>query len=69
MGQGGGFCKHCVATALAWLEKRTQTGKAGEGKSKKKADKGLTMKDVRTWLLLQEKEFLVEMLVDTADCD
>jgi len=67
MGQGGDFCKHCVATALAWLEKRTPTGKTGKGKGKRKADKGLTMKDVRAWLLLQEKEFLVDMLVEAAD--
>jgi uncharacterized Zn finger protein len=67
VGQNGDFCKHCVATALAWLEQRTPAGKTG--KSKKKADKGLTMKDVRAWLLLQEKEFLVNMLVEAADHD
>ncbi|GMR07712.1 MAG: SWIM zinc finger family protein [Gammaproteobacteria bacterium] len=69
VGQGGDFCKHCVATALAWLEKRTPAGKTGKGKGKKKADKGLTMKDVRAWLLLQKKEFLVDMLVEVADYD
>ncbi|GMQ83687.1 MAG: SWIM zinc finger family protein [Gammaproteobacteria bacterium] len=69
VGQGGDFCKHCVATALAWLEKRTPAGKTGKGKGRKKADKGLTMKDVRAWLLLQEKESLVDMLVEAADYD
>ena len=69
VGQGGDFCKHCVATALAWLEKRTPAGKTGKGKGKKKADKGLTMKDVHAWLLLQEKELLVDMLVEAADYD
>jgi uncharacterized Zn finger protein len=69
VGQGGDFCKHCVATALAWLEQRTPAGKTGKGKGKKKAEKGLTMKDVHAWLLLQEKEFLVDMLVEAADYD
>ncbi len=27
------------------------------------------MKDVHTWLLLQEKEFLADMLVEAADYD
>lgn len=67
VGQGGDFCKHCVATALAWLEKRMLAGKTGQGK--KTADKGLTMKDARAWLLLQEKESLVDMLVETAEYD
>ena len=69
VGQGGDFCKHCVATALAWLEKRVPAGKTGKGKDNKKADKGLTIKDVRAWLLLQEKEFLVDILVEVADYD
>ncbi|MEN8207257.1 MAG: DUF6880 family protein [Pseudomonadota bacterium] len=69
VGQGGDFCKHCVATALAWLEKRAPAGKTGKGKGNKKADKGLTMKDVRAWLLLQEKECLVDMLAEAATDD
>jgi uncharacterized Zn finger protein len=69
VGLRGDFCKHCVATALAWLEKRTPAGKTGKGKGKKKADKGLTMQDVRAWLLLQKKESLVDMLVEAADYD
>jgi uncharacterized Zn finger protein len=67
VGQGGDFCKHCVATALAWLEKQMPAEKTGQ--DKKKADKGLTMKDMRAWLLLQEKESLVDMLVESADYD
>ena len=69
VGLRGDFCKHCVATALAWLEKRTPAGKTGKGKGKKKADKGLTMQDVRAWLLLQKKEALVDMLVEAAEYD
>ena len=69
VGQEGDFCKHCVATALAWLEQRTPAAETGMGKRKQQADTGLTMKDVHAWLLLQEKESLVDMLVETAEYD
>ncbi len=69
VGQDGDFCKHCVAAALAWLEKRTPVGKKVNGRGKNKADKGLTMKDVRAWLSLQDKGSLVDMLVEAADYD
>ena len=69
VGQEGDFCKHCVATALAWLEQRTPAAETGMGKRKQQADTGLTMKDVRAWLLLQEKESLVDMLVEAAEYD
>jgi len=69
VGQEGDFCKHCVATALAWLEQRTPTGKTGKSRGEQPADAGLTMEDVRAWLLLQEKTTLVDMLVEAAGYD
>lgn len=69
VGLRGDFCKHCVATALAWLERRALAGKKGKGGRKKKADKGLTMQDMRAWLLLQKKESLVDMLIAAATDD
>ena len=69
VGQEGDFCKHCVATALAWLEQRTSAGRAGKNRGEQPADAGLTMEDVRAWLLLQETESLVGMLVETAEYD
>ena len=69
VGQDGDFCKHCVAAALAWLEKRAPVGKKENVEDKKEADKGLTMKDVRAWLSLQDKGSLVHMLVEAADYD
>lgn len=68
VGLRGDFCKHCVATALAWLKKETPSGKtnARKGKKPKKADAGLTIKDVHAWLLLQKKETLADMLVEAA---
>lgn len=69
VGQEGDFCKHCVATALAWLAQRTPSGRAGKSRGDRPANAGLTMKDVHAWLLMQEKEILVDMLVEAADYD
>jgi uncharacterized Zn finger protein len=61
VGADGEFCKHCVAVGLKWLE-------AGQAKSpgQGKAQQGVTMDDVRAYLLGQDKNALVEMLVDRA---
>jgi len=61
MGADGEFCKHCVGVGLAWLE-------AGQAKSPEqaKAQQGVTMDDVRAYLLGQDKNALVEMLVNRA---
>src|SRR5262245_477155 len=61
MGADGEFCKHCVAVGLTWLE-------AGDSKfsGKGKPNPGVTIDDVRTYLLGQDKNVLVEMLVDRA---
>ena len=69
VGQEGDFCKHCVATALSWLEQRTLAGKTGKSRGEQPVDAGLTMEDVRAWLLLQEKESLVDMLLESAEYD
>lgn len=65
------FCKHCVATALAWLKGRVPADKAhaGQGKKSQKTKAGLTLKDVAAWLLLQKKAALVDMLLDAAGED
>ncbi len=61
VGADGEFCKHCVAVGLAWFE-------AGQPKlpGKGKAPLAVTMDDVRVYLLGQDKNALVEMLVDRA---
>jgi uncharacterized Zn finger protein len=61
MGTDGDFCKHCVAVGLTWLEVR-QSKSPGKGK----AQQGVTMDDVRAYLLGQDKNALVAMLVDRA---
>jgi len=71
LGLDGEFCKHCVATALAWLEEHptTDSNTTGKRKQRKKANKGLTRKDLRAWLLLQEKETLADMVLEAAADD
>ena len=69
VGQEGDFCKHCVATALAWLEQRAPCVRAGKRMGDQPADAGLTVEDTRSWLLLQDKESLVDMLVEAAGYD
>jgi uncharacterized Zn finger protein len=61
MGADGEFCKHCVAVGLKWLE-------AGRPKfsGKSKGPPAVTMEDMRNYLLEQDKNALVEILVDRA---
>ncbi len=68
VGLRGEFCKHAVATALAWLERQAPTDPADTGKRRKpKATKaGLTLKEVHAWLMLQKKTDLVDMLLEAA---
>jgi len=68
VGQNGEFCKHCVATALAWLEQEQKAGKE-KGRKTGRADTGLTGKDLRAWLLLQEQETLADLLIEAAGMD
>lgn len=62
LGQGGIFCKHGVAVGLAWLQ-----AKSGRAPGKKPArGSGVTMEDVRAWLLSQDKNALVGLLMEQA---
>lgn len=55
------FCKHLVAVALASLEGMEAVHKSGKSQSVKPA---VTMKEVRTYLASQDKEALVDMIVE-----
>jgi uncharacterized Zn finger protein len=59
MGADGEFCKHCVAVGLSWTENIEQ-----KNLKKGKQAPGVTIEDVRTYLLGQDKNALVEMLVN-----
>jgi uncharacterized Zn finger protein len=69
MGLQGDFCKHCVATALAWLDDQapfSNKNSIGKRKQSEKVSAGLTMEDARAWLMRQKKEALAEMLIEAA---
>ncbi len=61
VGEDGEFCKHCVAVGLTWLE-----GGQLKLSGKSQAPPAMTMDDVRTYLLGEDKNALVDMLVDGA---
>jgi uncharacterized Zn finger protein len=61
MGADGEFCKHCVAVGLMWLESKEQ--KTSE---ERQLGAAVSMDDVRAYLLGQDKNALVEMLVEHA---
>ncbi len=67
VGQDGEFCKHCVATALAW----TTPDKTRATRIAKKTSRSatVTMDDVKTYLTRQDKSALVQMLVQYAKDD
>jgi uncharacterized Zn finger protein len=57
LGVDGEFCKHCVATGLAWLEGDFPGGATGGSP---------TMEDVKTYLEAQEKGYLVAIVMEQA---
>jgi len=65
VGSDGAFCKHCVATALAWLYRDAKPGKAkGRGKVKE-----VTLADAGKILLTEDQDTLVRMVLDWAKDD
>ena len=64
-GNEGAFCKHCVATALAWLNRPTEPAKAKrQGKVKQ-----VTLADAREILLAEKKEEIVGTVLAWAKSD
>jgi len=65
VGSDGDFCKHCVATALAWLNRDTKPAKSkGRGKVKE-----VTLADAAKILQDEDKDALVRMVLDWAKDD
>lgn len=62
VGADGAFCKHCVAVGLAWLEE----GEAQKTPRKKRSQGAVTLDDVRAYLAGQDKNALVDMLMERA---
>ncbi|MBI4540724.1 MAG: SWIM zinc finger family protein [Gemmatimonadetes bacterium] len=65
VGREGAFCKHCVAVALAWLDQ----GRSDRAVGKKVGKPAVTMDDVRAYLAGQDKNVVVDMLMDQAGDD
>jgi len=65
VGRDGEFCKHCVAVGLAWLEGNRR--KVPPGKTDMTAM--VTEDDVRAYLKGQDKDALVDLLVEHAAQD
>src|SRR6266852_2128106 len=65
VGSDGAFCKHCVAAALAWLNRE-----AGPVKSPRRGKpKEITLADAGKILQAEDKESLVGMMLDWAKDD
>ena len=66
VGQGGAFCKHCVASALTWLRQ----GQSKHPSTPKRGRKLIvTMDDVRDYLVGQDKTALVDLIAQHATHD
>lgn len=65
MGSDGAFCKHCVAAALAWLNRDAVPVK----QSARRKTKELTLSDAGKSLRDEDKETLVRMVLDWAKDD
>jgi uncharacterized Zn finger protein len=64
-GSEGAFCKHCVAAALAWMNRAAGPAKpAGRGRAKE-----LTLIDAGKILQAEDKDALVRMVLDWAKDD
>ncbi len=65
VGSDGEFCKHCVAAALAWLNRAA--GSAGPSRRGKARE--ITLADARKLLQAEDKDTLVQMVIEWAKGD
>jgi hypothetical protein len=61
IGQEGAFCKHCVATALAWLDEMKAPSPAGAKHPKRPS----AIEDIRNYLASLEPRALIDLIVNT----
>ena len=62
----GNFCKHCVAVGLAWLARDRAAAKGKPGRGRARARPELTPDDIRAMLKAEDKDHLVEMIMEQA---
>ena len=66
VGQDGEFCKHCVATALAWLgETEPRSARPGETPPKRRS----AIEDIRDYLASMEPDQLIDLIVNACRRD
>jgi len=66
VGQGGEFCKHCVAAALAWLrETEPRSTRPGEAPPKRRS----AIEDIRDYLASMEPDQLIDLIVNACRRD
>ena len=59
IGEEGTFCKHCVAVGLAWIDSKTQPNTSTQKEE-------ITVDDIRKWLMQQNNETLVDLIMQKA---
>lgn len=65
MGDAGVFCKHCIALGLTYLEGSVAPADENFSERKTKRSKpAITLEDIRRYLSQQEKDLLVEIIVE-----
>ena len=64
VGMDGAFCKHGVATALAWIDEPPVEGKGNLGETRR--HRGPSMEELRRHLLGLSQDALVEMILEQA---
>jgi uncharacterized Zn finger protein len=70
VGRDGDFCKHCVALGLVWLEKTAATlDETSAEPSRPGKNKTVTMQDIRKWLEGQDRNILLDMLMEQVQGD
>src|ERR1022692_4063276 len=68
VGSDGTFCKHCVAAALACIDRATDSA-AGPGKQRRGKSKEVTLAKAGKMLQAEDKNTLVQMILDWAKDD
>ena len=64
VGRDGGFCKHCVALGLAWLEKSDDLEEADiETTPPSTVRKTISDADIRIWLEAQDSDTILDLLM------
>ena len=67
VGIRGEFCKHCVATTLAWINEQAPDSLPGPLSKTSRPDRQAP--DLHAWLIQQTKEKLADMLLEAAEKD